>query len=42
LELRLQGGQLPEIAADTGRSERTIRRTLEQVRLLLAERLSDA
>ena len=42
LELRLQGAQLSEIAEDTGRSERTIRRTLGQVRDILAERLGDA
>jgi RNA polymerase sigma factor (sigma-70 family) len=39
LELRLQGAQLSEIAEDTGRSERTIRRTLGEIRELLAERL---
>jgi RNA polymerase sigma factor (sigma-70 family) len=42
LELRLQGARLSEIAEDTGRSERTIRRTLGQIRDLLAERLDDA
>jgi len=42
LELRLQGAQLAEIAHDTGRSERTVRRTLAQIRELLAERLDDA
>jgi RNA polymerase sigma factor (sigma-70 family) len=42
LELRLQGSQLSEIADDTGRSERTIRRTLGQIRELLAERLGHA
>jgi RNA polymerase sigma factor (sigma-70 family) len=42
LELRLQGAQLSEIAEDTGRSERTIRRTLAQIRELLAERLGHA
>lgn len=41
LELRLQGDQLAEIAAETGRSERTVRRTLESVRQLLASRLID-
>jgi RNA polymerase sigma factor (sigma-70 family) len=38
LELRFQGAPLAEIAAETGRSERTVRRTLSQVRKLLAER----
>jgi RNA polymerase sigma factor (sigma-70 family) len=42
IELRLQGAQLSEIAEDTGRSERSIRRTLGQVRELLAGRLDDA
>jgi RNA polymerase sigma factor (sigma-70 family) len=42
LELRLQGAQLSEIAEDTGRSERTIRRTLGQIRDILSERLGDA
>jgi len=42
LELRLQGAQLAEIAEDTGRSERTIRRALGQIRELLAERLDEA
>jgi RNA polymerase sigma factor (sigma-70 family) len=41
LELRLQGAQLSEIAEDTGRSERTVRRTLAQIREQLAERLDD-
>lgn len=41
LELRLQGGQLAEIAQDTGRSERTVRRALAGIRELLAERLND-
>lgn len=41
LELRLQGVQLSEIAEDTGRSERTVRRTLGQIRDILAERLGD-
>jgi RNA polymerase sigma factor (sigma-70 family) len=39
LELRLQGLKLSEIAQDTGRSERTVRRALATVRELLAERL---
>jgi RNA polymerase sigma-70 factor, ECF subfamily len=39
LELRMQGARLTEIAEDTGRSERTVRRTLEQIRELLARRL---
>jgi RNA polymerase sigma factor (sigma-70 family) len=42
LELRLQGAQISEIAQDTGRSERTVRRSLAQIRELLAERLDDA
>jgi RNA polymerase sigma factor (sigma-70 family) len=42
LELRMQGAQLAEIAEDTGRSERTVRRTLGQIRELLAEQLGDA
>jgi RNA polymerase sigma factor (sigma-70 family) len=39
LELRLQGLELVEIADDTGRSERTVRRTLGEIRSRLAERL---
>jgi RNA polymerase sigma factor (sigma-70 family) len=42
LELRMQGAQLSEIAEDTGRSERSVRRTLSQIRELLAKRLDDA
>jgi RNA polymerase sigma factor (sigma-70 family) len=42
LELRLQGAQLAEIAQDTGRSERTVRRTLGQIRELLDGRLDHA
>ncbi len=42
LELRLQGSLLSEIAHDTGRSERTVRRTLADIREILAERLDDA
>ncbi|MGP0062585.1 MAG: ECF-type sigma factor [Isosphaeraceae bacterium] len=38
LELRLQGAQISDIAAETGRSERTVRRTLDHIRELLAER----
>jgi DNA-directed RNA polymerase specialized sigma24 family protein len=38
LELRLQGQQIPEIAEDTGRSERSVRRSLARIRELLAER----
>jgi RNA polymerase sigma factor (sigma-70 family) len=41
MELRLQGAQLREIAADTGRSERTVRRTLGEIRTRLAKRLDD-
>lgn len=39
LELRLQGEQLAAIATDTGRAERTVRRTLEQLRKSLGKRL---
>ena len=39
LELRMQGAQLSEIAEDTGRSERTVRRALGQLRELMARRL---
>jgi RNA polymerase sigma factor (sigma-70 family) len=39
LELRLQGEPLATIAEDTGRSERTVRRLLRQIRGLLAGRL---
>jgi DNA-directed RNA polymerase specialized sigma24 family protein len=42
LELRLQAAQLSEIAKDTGRSERTIRRTLVQIRELMSKRLENA
>jgi DNA-directed RNA polymerase specialized sigma24 family protein len=35
LELRLQGYTLDEIAARTGRSQRTVRRLIEEVKLLL-------
>jgi RNA polymerase sigma factor (sigma-70 family) len=41
LELRLQGAQLSEIADDTGRSERTVRRTLDRIREILTGRMSD-
>ena len=41
LELRLQGAQLSEVAQATGRSERTVRRTLAQVRSLMALRRDD-
>ncbi len=40
-ELRLQGAQLAEITRDTGRSERTVRRTLAQIRDLMARRNDD-
>ena len=39
LELRLQGEPLDVIAQDTGRSERTVRRLLADIRGLLARRL---
>ncbi len=42
LELRLQGAQLAEIAQDTRRSERTVRRTLGQIRDILDERRDHA
>ena len=42
LELRLQGLQISEIAEDAGRSERTVRRSLAQIRDLMAGRLDDA
>jgi RNA polymerase sigma factor (sigma-70 family) len=41
LELRLQGAQLSEIADDIGRSERTVRRTLDRIRAILNERMGD-
>ena len=41
LELRLQGHNVAEIAEEIGRSERTVRRALENVRNLLSQRLSD-
>jgi RNA polymerase sigma factor (sigma-70 family) len=41
LELRLQGAPLSEIAEDTGRSERTVRRALGQIRERLAKQLDD-
>ncbi len=37
LELRLQGLPLAEIAADIGRSERSVRRVLAQIHVLIAE-----
>lgn len=41
LELRLQGSRISEIAEDAGRSERSVRRALAQIRELLAGRLDD-
>ncbi|WP_406698356.1 sigma-70 family RNA polymerase sigma factor [Singulisphaera sp. Ch08] len=41
LELRLQGLQLSDIAEDTGRSERSVRRSLAQIREIMAGRLAD-
>jgi RNA polymerase sigma factor (sigma-70 family) len=41
LELRLRGLQLAEIAEETGRSERSVRRSIAEVRKRLAERLND-
>lgn len=40
LELRLQGHSVTEIAEDVKRSERTVRRALENIRNMLAQRLS--
>lgn len=40
LELRLQDETLEAIAAETGRSERTVRRMLQQIRGLFRERLT--
>jgi DNA-directed RNA polymerase specialized sigma24 family protein len=37
----LQGAELSEIAEDTGRSERTVRRTLGQIRERLAKQLNN-
>ncbi len=42
LELRLQGLSIPEIAEDTDRSERSVRRSLTEIRNLLAERFENA
>jgi DNA-directed RNA polymerase specialized sigma24 family protein len=42
LELRLQGTQLAEIAGETGRAERTVRRALERIRELLTKRREHA
>ncbi|WP_422927853.1 ECF-type sigma factor [Singulisphaera sp. PoT] len=42
LELRLQGLLISEIAEDTGRSERSVRRALAQIREALSARLDDA
>lgn len=39
LEMRLQGFNLEEIAVDTGRSERTVRRVIDKVRELLEQAL---
>jgi RNA polymerase sigma factor (sigma-70 family) len=41
LELRLQGSKLEEIAAQTQRSERTVRRVLEEIKQRLEQRHSD-
>jgi RNA polymerase sigma-70 factor (ECF subfamily) len=40
LELRLQGLQIAAIAEDTGRAERSVRRTLARIRELLSEQLA--
>ena len=39
LEMRLQGHNLEEIAVETGRSERTVRRVIDKVRELLEQAL---
>jgi RNA polymerase sigma-70 factor (ECF subfamily) len=39
LELRLQGEHIKDIATETGRSERTVRRSLELIRQRLTKRL---
>jgi len=39
VELRLLGNEIPEIAEDVGRSERSVRRVLSQMRTDLEERL---
>ena len=41
LELRLQDCTLDEIAAETGRCERTVRRWLDSIKTRLAERLKE-
>jgi RNA polymerase sigma factor (sigma-70 family) len=41
LELRLQGTPIEAIAEDTGRAERSVRRTLARIRILLAGRFDD-
>ncbi len=41
LELRIQGAELSEVARATGRSERTVRRTIAQVRDLMTARRDD-
>jgi len=41
VELRLQGYQLQEIADDAGTSERTIRRTMESLRLRMSKRVEE-
>lgn len=42
LELKLQGAGVEEIALQIGRTERTVRRVLEQVRDVLASRLAES
>jgi RNA polymerase sigma factor (sigma-70 family) len=41
LELRLQGASLEEISVDTGRSERTVRRTIATIRSQLSDRAEE-
>ena len=42
VELRLKGYGIEEIAADVGRSERTVRRLMDKVRERLEQRMSDS
>lgn len=41
IELRLQGYQLEEIADDVGKSERTVRRTMDRLKSVLNERMDE-
>ncbi len=42
VEMRLQGYQMDEIATEVGRSERTVRRVMEKIRLRLERQLDDS